>query len=102
MMPIDKKVIQGTKLDRRVKLTAEQKKEIVALKGTASCNDVGVKYGVNRRTIDFLWHPEKLIRCNQLRKERGGSKQYYNKDKHRVAIQGTRDYKKKLLEEGLI
>lgn len=38
-------------------------------------------FNVSRRTIQFLWDPEKLKRNIQRRQERGGTKQYYNIEK---------------------
>lgn len=95
--------INNKKLDRRVKLTDKQRNEIKLLKGTGvSQNSVALQYGVSRRLIDFIWHPEKHEENKRRREERGGSRQYYNKEKHREAMREHRAYKKELKQKGLI
>lgn len=94
--------IEGTKHDRRRKLTEQQKNEIVSLRGTISRNQCSLIYGVSKRTIDFLWYPEKLERNKQLRKQRGSWQQYYNKDEHKENMKNTRHYKQNLFKNGLI
>lgn len=92
----------GTDKDRRVKLSPEQKDEIASLKGVISCNECARIYGVNKRTISFIWYPERLERNKQLRKERGGWKQYFEKDKHREYIKKYRHHKQELyIQENL-
>ena len=58
------------KVDKRVKLTAEQKAEILAtpLKPGRfnSMTEIAKKYGVNKRTIQFLFNPEKLVKNREL------------------------------------
>lgn len=90
------------KFDRRVKLTENQKEEILSLKDKETKAEVAKAFNVSRRTVDFIWHPEKLERNKELRKERGGSKQYYNREDHNKAMQKTRAYKKELKLKGLI
>lgn len=80
--------------DRRVKLTDKQREEILKLKGKDTQTAVANKYGVSRRTIDFIWHPEKKKRNLELRAKRGGSKQYYDKEKNTEAIRKYRQRKK--------
>lgn len=53
--------IAGTKLDRRRKLTEEQKKEIFENKLGLSQRKLAAMYEVSRRTIQFILDPEKLI-----------------------------------------
>lgn len=79
------KIMNGA-YDKRIKLTVAQKNEIISLKGT----------------IQFLWDPEKLKRNIQRRQERGGTKQYYNKEKHREQMKTHRRYKQQLYLEGKI
>ena len=59
-----------TKTDKRVKLTPEQKTEILAIplktgrfKGYS---EIAKKYGVHKRTIQFLFEPEKLKQNQKL------------------------------------
>lgn len=88
--------LAGTSKDRRRKLTDKQKDEIAALKGTISQRECAKRYGVSRRTIQFLWDPDKHKRNLQCRQERGGSKQYYNKEKQKQYMKRHRHYKQDL------
>ena len=88
--------LAGTSKDRRRKLTDKQKDEIAALKGTMSQRECARKFNVSRRTIQFLWDPDKHKRNLQCRQERGGSKQYYNKEKQKQYMKRHRHYKKDL------
>jgi hypothetical protein len=94
--------IEGTQHDRRRRLTEQQKNEIVSLRGVISMSQCSLIYGVSKRTIDFLWYPERLERNKQLRKQRGDWQQYYNKDKHKENMKNTRHYKQNLFKKGLI
>lgn len=88
----------GKANDRRRKLTEEQKEEVKALKDTGlSKKEVAAQYGCDRRTIDFIWNPEKLQRNIQLRQENGGSRAYYDKEKHRQYMQKYRNHKREIL-----
>jgi transposase len=94
--------INNKKLDRRVKLTDTQREEIKANRDGLSQRKLAKIYGVSRRTIQFILHPEKLEQNLQRRAERGGTKQYYDKEKQRKYMKAHRDYKKKLYLEGKI
>jgi hypothetical protein len=94
--------IKDTKFDKRVKLTLESKQDILKLKETISLRECARRYDVDRRTIDFIWYPHKKLENIQRRKERGGSKQYYDREKHTIAIREHRNYKKELHNKGLI
>ena len=94
--------IKNKDLDRRIKLSDLQKEEILDLKNKATQISVAKAYGVSRRTIQFIWFPEQLEENKQRRAERGGSKQYYDKDKHNLSMKEHRAYKKELKEKGLI
>lgn len=88
----------GKANDRRRKLTEEQKEEIKALKDKGlSKKEVAAQYDCDRRTIDFIWNPEKLQRNIQLRQKNGGSSAYYNKEKHRQYMQKYRNHKREIL-----
>lgn len=58
------------KIDKRVKLTAEQKAEILATplkEGRFNgMTEIARKYGVNKRTIQFLFDPQKLAKNREL------------------------------------
>lgn len=74
--------------DRRIKLTQKQRNEIMLLKGKETQMEVAKNFNVSRRTVAFIWYPEKLDRNKKLREERGES--YYDKEKHRLVMQRYR------------
>lgn len=98
----EKIIIAGSKHDKRCKLTDSQKNEIIALRGTMSQRECAEKFRVSRRTVQFLWFPEKLIANKQRRQERGGWRQYYNKTEWAETMREHRRYKQELYKEGLI
>ena len=54
-------------------------------------------FHVSKRLIQFILDPEKH-RQNLLRRdERGGTSQYYDKEKHCAAVRKHRNYKKEIL-----
>jgi hypothetical protein len=70
------------KTDKRCKLTAEQKIEIVQLKADAKAKGkklgdrpLAELYGVSRRTIQFLTDPAKLEANRELAKKRKKDKE---------------------------
>ncbi len=96
--------IKNTKYDRRIKLKPEDKKKIKILYKTGewSTRKLARKYNVSKRLIQFVLDPAKLEACKARRAERGGSKQYYDKEKWRVTQADHRNYKQKLYLEGKI
>lgn len=96
--------INNEQLDRRAKLTVEQKEEIKALYETGgySLRKLGTMYKVDKRTIQFIVSPEKLERAKQQYKERRKDGRYYNKDTHKEAIKAHRKYKHELYKSGEI
>lgn len=87
--------------DKRIKLTPEQRSDIFNAYHNLSegRNSLARQYGVSPRTITFICHPEKLEE-NKLRfLERGGSKQYYDKEKHRIYTKEHRKHKMKLMRQ---
>jgi len=52
--------------DRRRKLTAEQKIEILEMKNKVSAHEVSRIFDVNRRLIQFIWYPERLQKHKEL------------------------------------
>ena len=94
-----KEYLIPTKLKKNVKLTVEQKKEIFYLYNIVkkySQRELAKKYNVSRRTITFCIDPEKQKRNLEMRKKRGGSKIYYNKNKNTIAMKKHRQYKQEL------
>lgn len=96
------KAINNPKLDRRVKLTDQQREEVLALKETISQRECARRFEVSRRLIQFIWYPEKLKENKKRREERGGSSQYYNRDYHRDKMREHRKYKRELIKLELI
>jgi DNA-binding XRE family transcriptional regulator len=94
--------IKNKELDRRVKLSDLQKEEILKLKSKVTQISLAKAYGVSRRTIQFIWFPEQLEENKKRRAERGGSKQYYEREKHNLAMKEHRAYKRELTKKGLI
>lgn len=101
---IDSIVINNELLDKRVKLTFNQKQEIIYIreKQQISYQKIADMFGVSKRTIIFICKPETLQACLDKREERGGWKQYYNKEKHCLSTQQHRDYKRELFKNKLI
>jgi transposase len=93
--------IKNTEFDRRQKLTPEQKEEVIRLCDTEglSQRQLAKRFGVSRRLITFILDPTKKERDLELRKERGGSKAYYDKDKWREQMKSHRRYKQELYLE---
>lgn len=92
-------LLKGTENDKRTKLTDEQKDNINKLKGFISQRKCASLFGVSRRTIVFLWNPEKLNENKKRRQERGGSKKYYNKEKNTQYQKTHRKHKKEVVKK---
>ena len=96
--------INNELLDRRVKLTKEDKKLIAYLREEdgISYQKLADRFKVSKRTIIFICKPETLIASNEARKKRGGSAIYYDRESHTNTIREHREYKKELFSKGLI
>jgi transposase-like protein len=94
----ENKKIEGTKYDRRRKLTNEDKIKIVEIykEGNHSQRTLAELYKVSKRTIQFILDPKKLEENKKRRAERGGSMIYYDKDYQTEKIRDTRRYKQSL------
>lgn len=101
---VDKLIIGNELLDKRVKLLQSDKDEIVELyeHGIYSQRELAKLYNVSRRTIVFTLHPDRREMNYAQRVVNGGSKQYYKKEEHTIAMQTHRKYKEELLKEGKI
>lgn len=53
-------------------------------------------FDVSRRSIDFIISPDKLKENREKAKERGGWKQYYDKDRRRELDRARKERNKKL------
>ena len=99
----EKMRVVGTKYDRRVKLTDEQKREIVELyaEGTIGCLAIAKRYGVSKRLIQFILHPDRMEANRQRLKEH---KAEYRPTKEEWArtMREHRRYKQELYLKGEI
>ena len=100
----DTVAISNEKLDRRVKLTAQDKELVKWLREEEqiSYQKLANKFGVSKRLIVFICKPESKIKDLENRAKRGGSKIYYDRESHNASIKDHRDYKKELFQQGLI
>lgn len=96
--------INNPKLDKRVKLTDDDKENIVKEyeTGSISINGLARKYGVSKRLIQFTLFPERKELAKKLFAERQKDGRYYDKDKHKDYIKTHRNHKKELYGKGLI
>lgn len=84
-------------IDRRVKMLPCQKEQAMRMyEMGVSITTIGKWFRVSKRTIQFLVFPERQAKNLADRAERGGSKQYYNKEQHRQSMAGHRQYKEQL------
>lgn len=93
--------IAGSKYDRRIKLTEQDREDIKNLTGM-SIRGIARMYGVDKRLIQFILFPERRQKNLLDRKNRGGSKQYYNKEKQREYMRIHRKHKQELYIDGKI
>lgn len=86
--------------NRRVKLLPKDKEKIKQLyaDGT-SINGIARAFSVSKRLIQFVLFPDRAEKSKQLRKIRGGSKIYYDRERNRMAQLDTRKYKQKIYKQ---
>ena len=87
--------LQGTMADKRRKLTDKQREEIKN-DSTHSYRELARLYGTEKTTIMFIKRPEARLQNLERRRERGGSKRYYDKEKHRDNMRRYREHKKQI------
>lgn len=87
-------------LDKRIKLTPEQRQEIKEQYTHKSQRQLAKEYQVSRRLIQFIGDPKKKQKDLLRREERGGSKKYYDKEKQREYIKKHRRRKQELKLKG--
>ena len=95
------KMLLSESQDRRKKLTAEQKTEIVSLyeTGLFSLNQLARQFEVSKKTILLIVNPESADKAKQYRKENW--KQWQRTGEEWNAIQREhRAYKQKLYKDG--
>ena len=94
---LDNVALNSPFFDRRVKLLPCQKENVKNLHDRgASIRAIARMYNVDKRTVQFTIYPERKEQNYKLRVERGGSTQYYNKEKHTKAIASVRNRKKEI------
>lgn len=89
-------------VDRRMKLSEEQKQEIKENPEGKSQRALAREYGVSRKSIQFILDPEKLRRSKELYMERRKDGRYYDKAKHTECTHKHRKHKEQLVREGKI
>jgi len=89
-------------LKRTSRLTEEERARIKANPDKLSQRALARQYGVSRRTIQFILDPKKLEENKKRREERGGSKIYYDREKHTASVRSHRRYKKRLDDASLL
>lgn len=68
--------------NRRVKLLPKDKEKIKQLHATGtSINGIARAFNVSKRSIQFILFPDRAEKAKELRKQRGGSKIYYDREK---------------------
>jgi len=94
--------LEGTMLDRRRKLTEDQKAYIKWLheEEQLSYNALAKQFGVSKRLVIFICNPEihekHKARFKELRKDG----RYYDREAHNEAVKNMRHYKQELYLEG--
>jgi len=95
---IDKIIIDDAFLKKSAKLLPCQKEMIVYWNNRGSSQrKLASMFNVSRRLIQFILDPSKHQANLEARKERGGSKIYYKREKHTLAVKEHRKYKTQLL-----
>lgn len=95
--------IDNTMLDRRRKLTPEQKEEIKEIykKGTCGTRPIARQFGVSKATIQIIVNPQIAEKRKQYIKENWKKYQKYGFE-HSQVIREHRRYKQRLFKEGKI
>ena len=97
------KLLIPKEFDRRIKLTDEDRVNIVSFYSRGMSQRALARYfNVSRRLISFVLFPDRLLINKQQRLESGGSKQYYKKEKQKLYSQKTRKYRKQLELQNLL
>jgi ribosome-binding protein aMBF1 (putative translation factor) len=97
--------IEGTKLDRRRKLTEDQKEYIRWLREEEGLSQrkLATMFGVSRRLITYIIDPEKEKRNKAIQKQHRQEGRYkYTKEQWAEVMREHRHYKEKLHKDGLI
>ena len=96
-------VTVGTNYDRRRRLSDDDREDIKRDHAAGdSIHAIARCYGVSRRLVQFILYPERHEENKVRRRARGGSRAYYDKNKHTNAMRDHRAYKKELYNKGLV
>lgn len=97
-MKTDHKRIEDRFLKKSAKLIPCQKEMVLYwYKHGMTIAGISRLFKVSKRTIQFILFPERAEKNIELRQKRGGSKIYYEKEKHKIAMQKHRNYKRQIL-----
>lgn len=91
--------------DRRIKIKKEDHEYIRQRHfgpEKAGVRALAREYGVDKRLIGFILHPERYEQNLARRKERGGWAAYYDKNKHREYMQKHRRHKAEIQREEVL
>lgn len=91
-----------TKYDRRIKLEDYEREIIKELYGKISQRKLAKMFNVSRRLITFIGDPDQHKQNLLKRKEKGGSSEYYKKDKNTSYMKKHRRYKQELYKQGVL
>lgn len=95
----EKLAIADPFLSRRVKLLPCQREMIHFWYARGlSINKLAKLFNVNKRLIQFELFPERKKKNIELRRDRGGSAIYYNREENNEAQREHREYKQKILK----
>lgn len=86
-------------LDYRIKLSDGEREEIRKLYPQLSQRELAKKFKVSRSLIVFTLDKEKHRQNLLRRKEKGGSRKYYSREKHAKYMRKYRRSKKKRMEK---
>jgi DNA invertase Pin-like site-specific DNA recombinase len=94
-------IIEKSKHDRRIKLTDDDRQLIreIYAEGVLGYQKIANIFNVSKRTVYWVINPEKKAKNLELRKQRGGSSQYYDKEKHKEYMKDHRRYKHELFKK---
>lgn len=94
------------KLDRRIKLTDQDREDIRGQyfntheSERPTMTSLAAKYNVDRRLIQFVLFPEREARHKEQASLRQKDGRYYNREKGRKKMKDYRNYKRSLIETG--
>ena len=98
----DKHNIESPFLDKRCKMLPCQKERMIRLNQEGmSQRKLASMFNVSRRLVQFILDPEKQKKNVEVREARGGSMQYYDKQKHTDSMRKYRRRKYQILKDSV-